>query len=295
VALDEMRASFLPTLWTGVGERSGVEQIWFPGVHCDVGGGYPERGLSDAALAWMMEEAAGVGLAFRADMRGQVVPDARDVLHDSRTGVFRHLRTQPRSVPPIRDGEPALHPSVLQRQARPPITQAPYRPTVCLGIGEEKAAAVFAVQHWNDTGLYLEAGGRYRFSAAGQWVDRTIRCGPGGTDDGKFRFGELAQMAGSLWGKAEEAFQLATRNPTADFYGTRREETLPWFSLVGAIANSGNPGPDGTPEPAEIIGIRDGCDYTVKESGYLSCFANDAWHFYDNNRGSVVLRVERIG
>lgn len=294
VALDEMRASFVPTLWTDIEARPTVKQIWFPGVHCDVGGGYLETGLSNGTLAWMMDEAQGEGLLFTEGMRQQVTPNGQDVLHDSCTGVFKVLRTQPRSIPPIRLGEAALHPSVLERQRTPPITQAPYRTTSSLAVGEEKELHIYALQPWNDTGLYLEAGARYQFAASGQWLDRNIKCGPAGADDGKFQLGELVQLAGSLWGKLEQAYQFVTKNRTADFYGTRREEALPWFSLVGAVANGGNPGIDGTPAPHEIFPIGAEHLHSVKMAGYLHCFANDAWHFYDNNRGSLVLTVRRI-
>lgn len=54
VALDETRGPFTPTLWTGEEPESGdnrsVQQVWFPGDHCDVGGGHLQTGLSDAAL-----------------------------------------------------------------------------------------------------------------------------------------------------------------------------------------------------------------------------------------------------
>lgn len=295
VAMDEVRASFLPTLWTDIAGRANVQQIWFPGVHCDIGGGYAEKGLADGALAWMMDEAQGTGLAFKKDMRAQVKPDVQDVLHDSCTGVFKHLRTHPRSVPPVREKEKALHGSVWGRRKNPPIAQAPYRPTTLLGVGKTQEILVFAAQHWNDTGLYLEAGGCYRFRATGQWVDGSIKCGPGGTNDGKFHLAELAQMAGSVLGKVEEAFRSLAKNKSADFQGTRREEKMPWFSLVGMVANGGNPGKDSTPAPSDTFLIGDALDtYKVEQSGYLFCFANDAWHFYDNNRGSVVLTVERV-
>jgi uncharacterized protein (DUF2235 family) len=53
LAIDEERADFVPTLWD---EREGIKQVWFPGAHADVGGGYENRGLSDIALEWMMQE-----------------------------------------------------------------------------------------------------------------------------------------------------------------------------------------------------------------------------------------------
>jgi len=39
-------------------------QVWFPGMHCDVGGGYPEQetGLAKGALEWMLEEAVAADL-----------------------------------------------------------------------------------------------------------------------------------------------------------------------------------------------------------------------------------------
>jgi len=293
VALDELRASFIPTLWTGIEGRPDVRQLWFPGVHCNVGGGYAEKGLSDGALAWMMDEAGALGLEYIEGMREQLKPDARGPIYDSRTGVFKKLRTQPRSIPPIREGEKTLHLSVTDRQKNAPIAQAPYRPTIIFTGKKERQTSVYAQQHWNDTRLYLEPG-EYQFTASGQWLDRNIKCGPGGTDDGKFQMGELAQVAGSLWGKVEKAFESMFKNRTADFYGTKREEDFPWFSLVGAIANGGNPGIDGTPAPHETFLIGDGRTYEVKNPGYLYCFANDSWHFYDNNRGSVSLKVKRV-
>ena len=60
LALDERRKNFEPTLWTqtpGVPNQE-LKQVWFAGVHSDVGGGYPEHGASDIPLAWMASEVA---------------------------------------------------------------------------------------------------------------------------------------------------------------------------------------------------------------------------------------------
>jgi uncharacterized protein (DUF2235 family) len=65
LAIDERRVEFPPTLWTSVpAPRQTVEQVWFAGVHCDVGGSYPETGLSDITLSWMMGKAKNLGLTF---------------------------------------------------------------------------------------------------------------------------------------------------------------------------------------------------------------------------------------
>jgi uncharacterized protein (DUF2235 family) len=65
LAIDERRQEFPPTLWIPpVPPVAGqvLEQVWFSGVHCDVGGGYPETGLSDITLGWMMSKAVNLGL-----------------------------------------------------------------------------------------------------------------------------------------------------------------------------------------------------------------------------------------
>ena len=296
VAMDEKRASFTPTLWTGIPAGRDVKQVWFPGVHSDVGGGYPEIGLSNGALLWMMQEAEGQGLVLNEVMRGQIKADPRDVLHDSCTGLFSMLPTQPRSVPMVDPASAAsLHPSVLDRQTNPPISQAPYRVSTRLAVGQSVERAIFAINPWNETGIYLEAGAVYELSATGEWMDGSIVCGPDGAKDGKFQPGEIAHLAGTLLGKVEKLYQYVTGNKSADFKGTRRSEDYPWFMLVGAVANGGEPTIDGTPEPHQLFRIGTGCQMdSLTKSGYLYCFANDAWNFYGNNRGSVRLTVRRL-
>lgn len=58
LSIDEPRGPFSPTLWTikrGTALPAGqiVEQVWFPGCHANIGGGYEDCALSDVALMWM--------------------------------------------------------------------------------------------------------------------------------------------------------------------------------------------------------------------------------------------------
>jgi len=63
VAVDEHREPYNVTLWTPKTKPDQqVEQCWFIGAHCDVGGGYQTRQLSDLTLAWMQEKASDCGL-----------------------------------------------------------------------------------------------------------------------------------------------------------------------------------------------------------------------------------------
>lgn len=297
MAMDEKRQSFTPTLWTNVNPRADVKQIWFAGVHSNVGGGYVQTGLSDIALKWMIDEAEAQGLNFRPGIQNQLAPDPRGTLHDSCTGVFSALRTLPRSVPLVANtGTPAsaFHPSAVDRWSNPPIEQCPFWATKVLAQGGSTAVDIFARPHWNATGVYLEKGVEYAFEATGQWIDGTIKCGPSGAQDAKFHVGEIAQMAASALGEAEKLYQTLAHNKQADFWWTKRVEDYDWFALVGVIANGVGTDANGDPAPHETFLIGSGVpSYRPKESGYLYCFANDAWQAYSNNRGSVRLTIRR--
>lgn len=74
LAIDESRKLFRPTVWNNVADLNSQQDIspydpdapyqqkWFPGVHGAVGGGGPERGLSDSAFSWILAGARRAGL-----------------------------------------------------------------------------------------------------------------------------------------------------------------------------------------------------------------------------------------
>jgi uncharacterized protein (DUF2235 family) len=74
IAIDERRAFFRTNLFVPL-EGQNVVQVWFPGDHCDVGGGHLEResGLSKYALDWMIGEAMAAGLLVHDDCRQALV------------------------------------------------------------------------------------------------------------------------------------------------------------------------------------------------------------------------------
>ena len=112
LAVDEKRRPFEPTLWRqqeNAGDQR-LEQVWFAGDHCDVGGGHRDAALADIALLWMAERARSCGLTFRDDgfptvppsgathERPVVGPDAMGELHDSRTWFYRLQRAFSRPI-----------------------------------------------------------------------------------------------------------------------------------------------------------------------------------------------------
>jgi uncharacterized protein (DUF2235 family) len=90
LAVDERRKPFRPSVW----ERSPnakdqvLEQVWFAGVHSNVGGSYAEAGLSDITLLWMAAKAEGCGLAIDRSALATVNnprPDPYAKIYDSQT------------------------------------------------------------------------------------------------------------------------------------------------------------------------------------------------------------------
>ena len=138
--------------------------------------------------------------------------------------------------------------------------------------------------------------GTYSFQADGEWMDSGVRAGPGGTSRGEFHVGKLAHVIGTILGYFERLYRWFGTNRHADLPGTRRHEEWSWFALVGTVANAtSRPETDGTPPPHCTFLIGERNVVRVAAPGYLYAYANDAWRFYFNNRGSLRLTVTRDG
>lgn len=123
VAIDEKRNQFRPALWeTKPEDADRVEQVWFAGVHSNVGGGYPDAGLSDIALEWMLERAKEHGLQVDEEyVRDNLLPDVSGKLQDSFRGMYRLTRPYQRPIP----ASALLHETVRKRHSSEPAVYAP--------------------------------------------------------------------------------------------------------------------------------------------------------------------------
>jgi len=95
-------------------DQQRISQVWFTGVHADVGGGYPENGLSFVTLNWMMDRAEAYGLKYFTPQRWLLIDpqiDPTDKLNDSRKGLASYYRYKPRNLRDIYR-EPPYKPSV---------------------------------------------------------------------------------------------------------------------------------------------------------------------------------------
>jgi uncharacterized protein (DUF2235 family) len=83
VSIDEHRVFFRSHLWQRQVDPAkphdpvNIQQVWFRGVHCDVGGGYPEAesALSKYPLEWMIEQAKATGLLVVKQWRIRFLED----------------------------------------------------------------------------------------------------------------------------------------------------------------------------------------------------------------------------
>ena len=118
LAIDERRPPFRPTMWhphATAGQR--VEQVWFSGVHSDVGGGYPERELADISLLWMVERAQACGLAFEPGAFAGAELDPLGPAHESRTGIYKLMRPYVRPLGSVPGGHEFAASSAVERHA----------------------------------------------------------------------------------------------------------------------------------------------------------------------------------
>jgi hypothetical protein len=84
-------------------DRERISQVWFVGVHSDIGGGYSRDGLSHRTLTWMMQRASVYGLAYLPVQQSWLESfiDPYDKLNDSRHGLSGYYRYRPRKLADI--------------------------------------------------------------------------------------------------------------------------------------------------------------------------------------------------
>jgi len=108
LSIDENRIDFEPTLWDAKPGMD-IQQVWFAGVHADIGGGYAEAGLSYCAASWIISEANQFGLVFEDYLLAKIKPNPLDKQHNERKGVYLMRDESVRSV------AGSIHASVKKR------------------------------------------------------------------------------------------------------------------------------------------------------------------------------------
>jgi uncharacterized protein (DUF2235 family) len=146
LAVDEKRGPYVPTLWTRGANAAApaaqrVLQVWFPGVHSDIGGGYPDKGIGDITWDFMMRQAAGAGLVIdpaqpTPSLRLQELPPQHESFDDTWRKLSDRLKIVAQGVRVVGPTTPApsgemltvatrvcLHPSLVNRLGKRCITE----------------------------------------------------------------------------------------------------------------------------------------------------------------------------
>jgi len=125
VSLNEKRRKYPPNLWdpkhadeiSPLTNTPRFLQVWFPGVHSDVGGGYEDNQLSDIALDWMLRESQAHGLLLDPESDARALePDPSGELHNPLWPAWWILGWRRRSIPK----GALIHTSIVQRRKTNP-------------------------------------------------------------------------------------------------------------------------------------------------------------------------------
>ena len=115
LAIDEKRKAFAPSIWKTKPGRKNSEQVWFAGVHCDVGGGYTDTGLSDRGFMWMVEKAEACDLSVnKAYAKSILMKNSPEKLHNSYTATYRLFGKYIRPMG-VTNSDESVYPSALAR------------------------------------------------------------------------------------------------------------------------------------------------------------------------------------
>jgi uncharacterized protein (DUF2235 family) len=307
VSIDERRAFFRQNL---VLEQAGrdIKQVWFAGVHSDVGGSYleAESGLSKITLGWMIEEATHAHLRFDPAAVKKLLggdpqyakPSPATMMHNSLTPGWWVGEVWPKQIQQrVPDVEPpkfrsrlrlnlfrrrhipenaCLHASVERRRALVP-TYAPSNLPTTYRVEPEHPPLVYprrlSVGESETVGVF----------ASLKWNDTGLELHRGESYrfEASGRWRDATTATGPAGYASTEArfpriFRLAE--------GRRRQPSANWFALVGEVGR-------GTGR-AFTIGTAGRVDVTA--DGILYCWANDLPFMYWNNSGNTKLVVTRL-
>lgn len=149
ISIDDSRETFHPVVWDERIDRNPerISQMWFSGVHTNVGGGYPKNQLSRVSLEWMIDQVeladqkaglpASECLMFCKNKLETISndKDAYGRMYNSRSGLSTVYRFLPRDMEAYGESyteeKIKIHPSVFKRIAHNTDSYSPHNLTDC--------------------------------------------------------------------------------------------------------------------------------------------------------------------
>jgi len=238
-------------------KKANVKELWFRGVHSDIGGGNNNISLNSISLHWMMSQARAAGIPFGDEQLREVEelqnPAASTFVNDDR---FDQIDRE------YYEGD-QLHSSAARR----------------LAVGESKLVPVDSRLLFDYSGLMVESGDQYIFEPdpEGVWYDKDIECTSGGWPDDLIR--------GDRWAARIKENLLESR-----MVGwLRRLREAKWFEMCVCVGFDDDYAvPIGRGQFHRHV-------WQTERSGPLNFFANDSDlpNLYGNNRGRLSVKVTR--
>ena len=199
MALDERRETFGVTRLNPGHNLNHINEMWFRGVHSDVGGGNENPGRSNIALGWMVEQAIACDVPINRNKATKEkysktdpaakISENQDVKRDKRREVLPADK---------------VHETAVAKK---------------LAVGDAHTCTVHSELKYNWSGVELVEGHQYEFIVdhAQRWKDGDLDCGPDGWDSKQLP-----------WYK-EEVVEL--------FEKRRRHQKANWFEIIGALGD----------------------------------------------------------
>jgi uncharacterized protein (DUF2235 family) len=309
-ALDERRAFFRQNT---VYPHPNMKQVWFPGVHSDVGGSYPqaESGLANATLRWMLKEAIAAGLQVDPARASDILnvdpfmakPLPNAMMHNSLTfgwWILEFVNKWTRCCIGSKPGIPnsgfwiwylrrnlfrrryledgvTIHQSVLDRMALMPSYRPSNLPETYVIEPDSTTQPSYDPAVLN---LAIGASTVVGIFSSQKWNNTTVKLQPG----------EQYHLA------ATGNWYDATTTTDAAGYSSKhwysrlfepllRDPKSNWFALIGAIGEQN--------ATRFLIGSATSFTVPAGQTGILHCYANDLALFYFNNSGCVQLTITR--
>ena len=100
LAIDERRRDFQPCLWDAGNVPPGqiMQQVWFAGVHADVGGYHRKRGLANISLHWMLDKADAAEMDIDRQRLQRYRPNPNGLSQESYTGFWKFRGQRVRKI-----------------------------------------------------------------------------------------------------------------------------------------------------------------------------------------------------
>ncbi len=122
LAIDDERTAFWPMVWKedtdAAKQIARINQVWFAGMHSNVGGGYERAGLANVTYSWLLDQVKGI--EFKDDTVKNAAKDANvhGRMYNSRHGFASFYRYHPRNIEElcrVAGTKMKIHESVLRR------------------------------------------------------------------------------------------------------------------------------------------------------------------------------------